>query len=83
MLSLCVNYEPVTFQRSVENFAHLKGKYADDVFEKTRGEVMDLLRKTVRPEFLNRVDEVIMFEPLGRKDPAERDKSCARSWCCT
>jgi ATP-dependent Clp protease ATP-binding subunit ClpB len=34
------------------------------VVEKTRVEVMDLLRQTIRPEFLNRIDEVIMFQPL-------------------
>jgi ATP-dependent Clp protease ATP-binding subunit ClpB len=36
--------------------------------EKTQREVMDLLRKTVRPEFLNRVDELIMFRPLSHSD---------------
>ena len=34
---------------------------------------------TVRPEFLNRVDELIMFRPLSHSDPAVRDRSCARS----
>jgi ATP-dependent Clp protease ATP-binding subunit ClpB len=38
------------------------------VQDKTRDQVMDLLRKSVRPEFLNRIDEVIMFEPLSRAD---------------
>ena len=33
-------------------------------FEKTRGEVLQLLRKTIRPEFLNRIDEVVVFHPL-------------------
>ena len=36
----------------------------EEVVEQTKGEVMDLLRQTIRPEFLNRVDEVIMFQPL-------------------
>ena len=36
--------------------------------EKAKVEVMDLLRSTIRPEFLNRVDEIIMFHPLMRKD---------------
>ncbi|HZK65584.1 MAG TPA: ATP-dependent chaperone ClpB [Puia sp.] len=35
-----------------------------EVVEKTRLEVMNLLRQTIRPEFLNRIDEVIMFQPL-------------------
>ena len=51
-----------------ENFEHLEKKDLEQVVEKTRNEVMELLRKTVRPEFLNRVDELIMFRPLGRKD---------------
>ena len=39
-----------------------------DVVEKTRDEVMLMLRQTIRPEFLNRVDEVILFEPLMKKE---------------
>ena len=54
-----------------ENFENLERKDADAVVEKTQREVMDLLRKTVRPEFLNRVDEIIMFRPLGRGDVRE------------
>ncbi|MFN3940508.1 MAG: AAA family ATPase, partial [Chitinophagales bacterium] len=38
------------------------------VSETTKLEVMDLLRKTIRPEFLNRIDEVIMFKPLMRNE---------------
>ncbi|MFZ9694397.1 MAG: ATP-dependent chaperone ClpB [Chitinophagaceae bacterium] len=36
--------------------------------EKAKTEVMQLLRQTIRPEFLNRVDEIIMFQPLSRKE---------------
>ena len=36
--------------------------------EKTRSKVLELLRKNIRPEFLNRVDELIMFTPLTRKE---------------
>ncbi|MBK8533513.1 MAG: ATP-dependent chaperone ClpB [Flavobacteriales bacterium] len=54
-----------------ENFENLKDKDIDAVVEKTREEVMDLLRKTVRPEFLNRVDELIMFRPLSQADVRE------------
>jgi ATP-dependent Clp protease ATP-binding subunit ClpB len=39
----------------------------ETIYEQTRADVMALLKNTVRPEFLNRIDEVIMFEPLGRK----------------
>lgn len=51
-----------------ENFAELKDKDVDDVVEATKEQVMDLLRQTLRPEFLNRVDDVIMFRPLLRKE---------------
>ena len=51
-----------------ENFADLEGKDIDTVVEGTREQVMDLLRQTLRPEFLNRVDDVIMFHPLMRKE---------------
>jgi ATP-dependent Clp protease ATP-binding subunit ClpB len=36
--------------------------------ERARTDVMNLLRQTIRPEFLNRVDEIIMFQPLNRKE---------------
>ena len=54
-----------------ENFENLKEKDVDAVVEKTQREVMDLLRKTVRPEFLNRIDETIMFRPLSHADVRE------------
>jgi ATP-dependent Clp protease ATP-binding subunit ClpB len=40
----------------------------DEVTEKAKSEVMNLLRQTIRPEFLNRVDDIIMFKPLLRKE---------------
>jgi len=40
----------------------------DKVLDQTREEVFDLLKKTIRPEFLNRIDEVIMFTPLSEKE---------------
>ena len=43
----------------------------EEVVEQTKREVMDLLRQTIRPEFLNRIDEVIMFQPLLRKEIKE------------
>ncbi|MEZ4756479.1 MAG: ATP-dependent chaperone ClpB [Flavobacteriales bacterium] len=54
-----------------ENFENLEKKDVDAVVEKTQREVMELLRKTVRPEFLNRVDELIMFRPLSQADVRE------------
>ncbi|MBK6967115.1 MAG: ATP-dependent chaperone ClpB [Bacteroidales bacterium] len=47
-----------------DRLSGLNGKNAEDVFESTRSEVMALLRQTIRPEFLNRIDELIMFKPL-------------------
>ena len=39
-----------------------------EVLESTKDEVLMLLRKTVRPEFVNRIDEIIMFRPLSQRD---------------
>ncbi|MEI7736526.1 MAG: AAA family ATPase, partial [Ferruginibacter sp.] len=51
-----------------ENFETVTEKNKDEVVEKTKEEVMTLLRQTIRPEFLNRIDEVIMFQPLMKKE---------------
>uniref|UniRef100_UPI0013D0EA76 ATP-dependent chaperone ClpB n=1 Tax=Mangrovibacterium lignilyticum TaxID=2668052 RepID=UPI0013D0EA76 len=51
-----------------EGFERLNDRNRDEVFEQTRSAVLNLLRKTIRPEFLNRIDETIMFTPLGRED---------------
>ena len=50
-----------------DTFEKLTEENVEEVTESAKGEVMDLLRKTVRPEFLNRVDEIIMFSPLMKK----------------
>jgi ATP-dependent Clp protease ATP-binding subunit ClpB len=42
----------------------------EEITDKARIEVMNLLRQTIRPEFLNRVDEIIMFRPLLKKEIA-------------
>jgi ATP-dependent Clp protease ATP-binding subunit ClpB len=54
-----------------DRFEHLTDDNAEEVINSTKQEVMDLLKKSVRPEFLNRVDESIMFRPLNRKDLAK------------
>ena len=41
------------------------------ILEECRKDVLEILKKTVRPEFLNRIDEIIMFEPLSQKDIRE------------
>ncbi len=52
-----------------ENFADLKdGQDIDMLMEATKEQVMDVLRQSLRPEFLNRIDDVIMFRPLMRKE---------------
>lgn len=50
-----------------ENYAQLSKSNAEQVFERTRSQVFELLKQSIRPEFLNRVDEIIMFTPLNRE----------------
>jgi ATP-dependent Clp protease ATP-binding subunit ClpB len=54
-----------------ENFEAMTEKNKDEILAKTKREVFDLLKKTIRPEFLNRIDEIIMFAPLTREDVEE------------
>ncbi|HEY5750002.1 MAG TPA: ATP-dependent chaperone ClpB [Chryseolinea sp.] len=51
-----------------ENFDKITPENYFDVLEDTKDEVLALLRKSVRPEFVNRIDEIIMFRPLSQKD---------------
>ena len=51
-----------------ENFEKITEANYFDVIESTKDEVLALLRKSVRPEFINRIDEIIMFRPLTRAD---------------
>ncbi|HNF72651.1 MAG TPA: AAA family ATPase, partial [Chitinophagaceae bacterium] len=51
-----------------ENFEKVNENNVDEVTESTRTEVMNLLRQSIRPEFLNRIDEVIMFKPLMKNE---------------
>ena len=54
-----------------QNFAEMKDNDRDEVIEKTKKEVMDLLKMKIRPEFLNRIDEIVMFTPLEKKEIQE------------
>src|SRR5690554_1088986 len=54
-----------------DNFTDLNEFNREEVIAKTRNEVFELLKKSIRPEFLNRIDEVIMFTPLSRDEIAE------------
>jgi len=53
-----------------ENFASAfhGDKLPEEVIEKTRREVIELLKQQLKPEFLNRIDEIVMFEPLTHAD---------------
>ncbi|MBF1590220.1 MAG: ATP-dependent chaperone ClpB [Prevotella shahii] len=51
--------------------ANLSEGNRDEVLDETRQKVMDMLKQTIRPEFLNRIDETIMFLPLTKKEIAE------------
>ncbi|BAV06387.1 ATP-dependent Clp protease ATP-binding subunit ClpB [Filimonas lacunae] len=51
-----------------DNFENVNESNKDKVIEKSKAELMNLLRQSIRPEFLNRVDEIIMFQPLLRSE---------------
>ena len=51
-----------------ENFSKMTKENHDEVVEKTKQQVLDMLKTTIRPEFLNRIDEITMFEPLREKE---------------
>ncbi len=55
----------------MERFEKIDQKNREEVIESTKVEVMNLLRTTVRPEFLNRIDDIIMFQPLTRANVRE------------
>ncbi|WP_026461504.1 ATP-dependent chaperone ClpB [Adhaeribacter aquaticus] len=50
------------------NFAEMEEYNREQVIDRTKDEVFDLLKQTVRPEFLNRIDELIMFRPLAQHE---------------
>ena len=54
-----------------DNFAKMTPENRDETVEKTKQEVLDMLKQTIRPEFLNRIDETIMFTPLNQQEIEE------------
>jgi ATP-dependent Clp protease ATP-binding subunit ClpB len=54
-----------------ENFENVDESNKEEVVARTREQVIDLLKQAIRPEFLNRIDEVIMFQPLMKKEIKE------------
>ena len=51
-----------------ENFDSMLPGEENRTFERTQYEILELLRKTIRPEFLNRIDEIVVFKPLTREE---------------
>jgi ATP-dependent Clp protease ATP-binding subunit ClpB len=51
-----------------ENFSSLNEVNREEIVAKTKNQVFELLKQTIRPEFLNRIDELIMFTPLNRDE---------------
>ena len=54
-----------------DNFAKMTPENHAEVVENTKNEVLEMLKQTIRPEFLNRIDETIMFTPLNEKEIEE------------
>lgn len=54
-----------------DNFATLSDSNRDEIVEKTSAEVFELMKQTIRPEFLNRIDDIVMFTPLTIKEVRE------------
>lgn len=53
-----------------DNFEKINSSNAETIIENTKNQIFELLKHSVRPEFLNRIDELIMFKPLSRDDIA-------------
>ncbi len=54
-----------------ENFSKMTAENRTEVVENTKTQVLEMLKQTIRPEFLNRIDEIIMFTPLDRNQIEE------------
>ncbi len=54
-----------------DNFAKMTDENKAETVEKTKKQVLEMLKQTIRPEFLNRIDEIIMFTPLNRNEIEE------------
>lgn len=54
-----------------DNYSN-RAEYSDfEVFERTKAEVTELLKKSLKPEFINRIDEIVMFQPLSKREIKE------------
>ncbi|MCH5222123.1 MAG: ATP-dependent chaperone ClpB [Muribaculaceae bacterium] len=54
-----------------DNFDKIRPDNREQIIESTKNKVLEMLKQTIRPEFLNRIDEVIMFTPLSREEIEE------------
>ena len=54
-----------------QQFENINASNRNAVVEETKTQVMEMLKKTIRPEFLNRIDEIIMFQPLSKAEIAD------------
>ncbi len=54
-----------------ENFSKMTDENRNETIEQTKNDVLEMLKQTIRPEFLNRIDEIIMFTPLNEKEIEE------------
>ena len=54
-----------------DNFSKMTSNNHEETIERTKVEVLEMLKQTIRPEFLNRIDEIIMFSPLNEKEIEE------------
>lgn len=54
-----------------EHYSNYTEENGEEIFEKTKAEVTNLLKKTLPPEFINRIDEIVMFQPLSKKEIKE------------
>ena len=51
-----------------DNYSNRSNYSDEEIFERTKAEVIDLLKKSLKPEFVNRIDEIVMFQPLSKKE---------------
>ncbi len=58
-------------QSYMDRLPAAEGEKRSEIMDECRREVIEILKRTVRPEFLNRIDEIIMFEPLSQQDIRE------------
>ena len=65
------NMGALTIQDRFSRALSEKGEVSADIVELTRNEVIEQLKMQLKPEFLNRIDEIVMFEPLSEKDIAK------------